>query len=207
LDQWQTLADSAAHQGFVPFIDIAYQGFGDGLDEDAAGLRVMAETVPEMFVASSCSKNFAVYRDRVGMAMAISESAEQADITQSNLMTLSRRRYSMPPDHGAAVVRMVLHDSALREEWRQELAGMRNRMLNLRQRLATTLREKSGSDRHGFIAAHRGMFSLLGATPEQVARLLKEHGIYMTGDSRINVAGLLEDRIEFVADAILDVGL
>lgn len=204
---WQVLTDMALAQGFLPFVDIAYQGFGDGLDEDAAGLRAMATRVPEMLIATSCSKNFGLYRDRTGCAFAISRNAAEQDATQSNMMTLMRISISMPPDHGAALVRIILNDADLRSVWDAELTGMRTRMLSLRASLADALRSRTNSDRFDFLARHRGMFSLVGATPEQAAALKNDHAIYIVSDGRMNVAGLKEDRIDDVAAAFAAVGL
>ena len=206
-EDWAALTEMALAQGFTPMVDIAYQGFGDGLAEDAAGLRHIAARVPEMLVAASCSKNFALYRDRTGAAFALCASEGEAAAARANLMTLMRVSISMPPDHGAATVRMILTDPALRADWEAELGEMRGRMLALRAALAEALRARTNSPRFDFIARHRGMFSLVGATPEQVARLREEHGIYIIGDSRMNVAGLKEDRIGEVADAFAAVGM
>jgi aromatic-amino-acid transaminase len=206
LDEWEAVTALVIERGLVPFVDLAYQGFGDGLDADAAGLRLMAGQVPEMLVAASCSKNFGVYRDRVGAAFALSATADKAN-TQGALMALARTNYSMPPDHGAAAVRMVLDDPALRGEWAEELEAMRLRMGGLRRGLADCLGSRSNSDRFSFLADHRGMFSLIGATPEQVKALREKHAIYIIGDSRMNVAGLPEDRLDRVAEAFLAVGL
>lgn len=203
--QWEKVADLLAERNLFPFIDIAYQGFGDGLEEDAAGLRAVAAKVPEMAVAASCSKNFAVYRDRVGAAMLMARDDSQATVAAGQLMGVARGSYSMPPDHGAAAVRIVLEDAALRADWKDELEGMRLRMLELRVGLADALRLKSNSDRFDFVARHRGMFSRLGLSPEQVARLRTEHAIYMVDDSRINVAGLPGNRLDEVAGAIVSV--
>ncbi|MGB0853827.1 MAG: aromatic amino acid transaminase [Pikeienuella sp.] len=205
--EWDELTAMALAQGFTPMVDIAYQGFGDGLDEDAAGLRAMAARVPEMLVASSCSKNFALYRDRVGCAMVLSETPEAASVVTANLKTLMRISISMPPDHGAAVVKMILGDQELRSIWEAELTEMRERMLRLRKQMAEAMRARTNSDRFDFIADHRGMFSLLGATPEQVKALKDDHGIYIIGDSRMNVAGLSEDTIDRVAAAFAAVGM
>lgn len=207
LENWQTLTDMALAQGFLPFIDIAYQGFGDGLDEDASGLRSMAARVPEMLIATSCSKNFGLYRDRTGCGLALSSTASAQQTTLSNMMTLMRISISMPPDHGAAVVRTILKDPELRPIWDAELTGMRTRMLTLRSSLADALRSRTNSDRFDFMARHRGMFSLIGATPEQAMALKKDHAIYIVSDGRMNVAGLKEDRIEDVAAAFAAVGL
>lgn len=207
LPQWEKLTNMALAQGFTPFIDIAYQGFGDGLAEDAAGVRYMAARVPEMLIAASCSKNFALYRDRTGVAIALGDSPKSTQAVEANLKTLMRISISMPPDHGAAVVRTILTDPELRGVWEKELSAMRGRMLTLRESLTEALRARTNSDRFDFIAAHRGMFSLVGATPEQVQALRDEHGVYLIGDSRMNIAGLKEDRIDMIADAFAAAGL
>ncbi|TIQ35440.1 MAG: aspartate/tyrosine/aromatic aminotransferase [Mesorhizobium sp.] len=203
--QWAKVADVLVERGLLPFVDIAYQGFGEGLDADAAGLRLLADKVPEMVVASSCSKNFAVYRDRVGAAMIMAKDGAQADVAMSQMLAAARALYSMPPDHGAAAVRMVLEDAALRKDWETELEEMRLRMLRLRVAFAEALRRQSNSDRFDFVASHRGMFSRLGLTEAQVERLRTEHAVYMVGDSRINVAGLPEDGMDDLAKAIVSV--
>lgn len=201
--QWAKVADVLVERGLLPFIDIAYQGFGEGLDADAEGLRLVASKVPEMVVASSCSKNFAVYRDRVGAAMIMARDGAQADVAMSQMLSAARAIYSMPPDHGAAAVRIVLEDAALRADWEAELEEMRLRMLRLRVAFADALRRQTNSDRFDFVASHRGMFSRLGLTEAQVERLRVEHGVYMVGDSRINVAGLPEDGMDRLAKAIV----
>jgi len=203
--QWAKVAEVVLERGLLPFVDIAYQGFGDGLDADAAGLRLLAERVPEMVVASSCSKNFAVYRDRVGAAMILAKDGAQADVAMSQMLAAARALYSMPPDHGAAAVRMVLEDTDLKKDWETELEEMRLRMLRLRVAFAEALRRQSNSDRFDFVASHRGMFSRLGLTEAQVERLRTEHAVYMVGDSRINVAGLPEDGMDDLAKAIVSV--
>ncbi|RWD33325.1 MAG: aspartate/tyrosine/aromatic aminotransferase [Mesorhizobium sp.] len=203
--QWAEVADLVVERGLLPFVDIAYQGFGEGLDADAAGLRLLAAKVPEMVVASSCSKNFAVYRDRVGAAMILAKEGAQADVAMSQMLSAARALYSMPPDHGAAAVRIVLEDAALRADWQAELEEMRLRMLRLRVAFAEALRRQSNSDRFDFVASHRGMFSRLGLSEAQVERLRTEHAVYMVGDSRINVAGLPEDGMDALAKAIVSV--
>lgn len=203
--QWAEIADLVIERGLLPFVDIAYQGFGEGLDADATGLRLLAEKVPEMVVASSCSKNFAVYRDRVGAAMILAKDSAQADVAMSQMLSAARAMYSMPPDHGAAAVRIVLEDATLRADWEAELEEMRLRMLRLRVQFAEALRRQSNSDRFDFVASHRGMFSRLGLSEAQVERLRAEHGVYMVGDSRINVAGLPEDGMDALAKAIVSV--
>lgn len=205
IDQWEVLTDLALERGFLPFIDFAYQGFGDGLIEDAAGLRLMASRVPELVVAASCSKNFGLYRDRVGCAMLLGPTPSEVDVTLSQLTSVTRGAYSMPPDHGAAVVRMILTDQKLNADWRAELDAMRDRMLGLRRSLSEALRRGSNSDRYDFVANHRGMFSLMGTTPEQVKRLREEHAVYMVDDGRINIAGLSEEQVPQFAKALLAV--
>jgi aromatic-amino-acid transaminase len=203
LEQWQAITDLCLEKQLVPFVDFAYLGFGSGLDEDTVGLRLMAAQMPEMVIAASCSKNFAVYRERVGAAILIARNAEEADTAFSHLLSVTRSVYSMPPDHGAAIVRMVLTDPELLADWQQELEEMRLRMETLRQEFADALRRASNSARFDFIAGQKGMFSRLGLSPEQVDRLREEHGIYAVGDSRINIAGLPSDRLDHVARAIV----
>lgn len=203
IEQWGQVADLLLERGLFPFIDIAYQGFGDGLEEDAAAVRLLASKLPEMAVATSCSKNFSVYRDRVGAVILMGKDAESAKIAGSQALASTRVLYSMPPDHAAAAIRIVLEDEALRANWEAELETMRLRMLNLRKGFADALRLQSNSARFDFIADHRGMFSRLGLTEAQVDRLRDEFGIYMVGDSRFNVAGLKEDRLEELAKAVV----
>lgn len=204
-EQWSEVAGLLVEKELFPFVDIAYQGFGDGLDADAAGLRLLAERVPELAVASSCSKNFSVYRDRVGAAMLLARTPAEADAAFSQLLAAARGIYSMPPDHGAAAVRIVLSDPALRADWESELEEIRTRMIQLREGFADALRRQSNSDRFDFVARHRGMFSRLGLTPDQVRRLREEHAVYMVDDSRINVAGLPEGRLDDLAKAVVSV--
>jgi aspartate aminotransferase len=207
LQDWRDLTEILAARGAVAMIDLAYLGFGDGLEEDAAGLRHMASRLPETLIAASCSKNFGLYRDRVGAALVVTAEPGQAEITRGALAALNRMNYSFPPDHGAKLVQIILADPELRAEWEAELAEMRANMLSLREGLAEALRRESNSDRFDFIAEHRGMFSRIGASPEQVARLRDEHGIYMVGDSRINVAGLPADGLDRLARAIVAAGV
>ena len=204
--EWAEVAALLERTGAMPFIDIAYQGFGDGLEADAAGTRLIAERLPEVLIAASCSKNFGIYRERTGVLMALGEERGR-DVTQANLNFLNRQNYSFPPDHGARVVTTILTDETLRADWMAELEEVRLTMLALREQLAAELRTLSGSDRFGFIAQHRGMFSRLGATPEQVERLKAEHAIYMVGDSRLNIAGLNRTTVPILARAILAVGI
>ena len=207
LVEWQAVVDVLNDRGLIPMIDIAYQGFGDGLEEDAAGTRLVASSVPECLIAASCSKNFGVYRERTGLLMAVSADAGKTALNQGTLAYLNRQNYSFPPDHGARVVSTILTDPALRADWASELEDVRLSMLGLRQQLADELQRLTGSDRFGFIAQHRGMFSRLGTTPELVEKLRADHGIYMVGDSRMNIAGLNTTTVPILAQAIVDVGV
>lgn len=201
--QWDKVAESLARSGALPFIDLAYLGFGDGLEADAYGTRKVLAAVPEALVAFSGSKNFGLYRERVGAAILIARDAAQADVTQSQLLNIIRGAYSQPPDHGAEIIRTILEDAELRAEWETELNQMRARMIRLREKLSDAIRQKSNSKDFDFIASHRGMFSLLGLENAVVEHLKAANGIYMIGDSRINVAGIPEDRIGDLADALL----
>ena len=204
-DQWQTVVDTLLAKGLIPMVDIAYQGFGDGLDADAAGVRLVASSVPETIIAASCSKNFGVYRERTGILMTVSQDTGLRALTQGNLSYLNRQTYSFPPDHGARLVSMVLTDPALRSDWKAELEDVRTGMLDLRQQLAAELQRLTNSDRFDFIGRHRGMFSMLGISPAQVETLRNDHGIYVIGDSRMNVAGLNAQTIPVLAAAIAKV--
>ena len=202
--QWALVADILLARGAIPFIDLAYQGFGDGLDADAAATRMIAAAFPEVIIAASCSKNFGIYRERTGVLIALGDPARRT-VTQGNLAFLNRQNYSFPPDHGARLVTMILADDALRADWMAELEEVRLNMLSLRQGLADALRLATNSDRFDFIAEHRGMFSRLGLTELQVNTLREGHGIYMVADSRINIAGLNARTVPILAAAIASV--
>jgi aromatic-amino-acid transaminase len=207
LTQWKAVVELLNDRGLIPMIDIAYQGFGDGLEEDAAGVRLVASSVPECLIAASCSKNFGIYRERTGLLMAISQQGDAEGLNQKTLAYLNRQNYSFPPDHGARVVTTILNDPELRADWQKELEETRLGMLALRQQLADELQRLTGSDRFGFIAEHRGMFSLLGTTPELVEKMRVDAGIYMVGDSRLNIAGLNAQTVPILAKAIVDAGV
>ena len=206
-DQLQQAISVIKNVGAMPFVDIAYQGFGDGLDADGAATRAISASFDNVLIAASCSKNFGVYRERTGILMAIARNQDERDLAQQNLSYLNRQNYSFPPDHGARVVTMILTDPTLRADWEAELEDTRLGMLDLRQQLASELRRLSNSDRFDFLATHRGMFSRLGTTPEKVEKLRADHGIYMVGDSRMNIAGLNADTIPVLAKAIIDSGI
>ena len=207
ISQWQEVVDFLNKSGATPMIDIAYQGFGDGLQEDAAGTRLVASSVPETVIAASCSKNFGIYRERTGLLMVVSQDANAKGLNQSTLAFLNRQNFSFPPDHGARLVTMVLSDPALRADWAAELEDVRLGMLELRTQLASELQRLSGSDRFGFLAQHRGMFSRLGASAEHVEKLRADHAVYMVGDSRMNIAGLNSATVPVLAQAIIDAGI
>lgn len=182
--QWSAIAELVGKRGLIPLIDLAYQGLGAGLDEDAAGLRTVLESAGDVIAAFSCDKNFGLYRDRVGALYVRSQQSAQSELVLSNMLALARPNWSMPPDHGAAVVRTILDDAALTADWKAELTSMRLRIAEVRQALAAG---------DSFLAPQekqQGMFSLLPLSPDQVATLRKEHGIYMAGSGRANIAGL-----------------
>ena len=200
--QWRELLRLVQRRSLLPFIDIAYQGLGRGLAEDAYGPRLFCEELPEVLIAVSCSKNFGLYRERTGVLHVLSATPAAADAAISQLMRIARGLYSMPPDHGAAIVHAVLTEERLRKSWEEELGGMRLRIQQLRaavvQRLAQTCPRKD----FGYIARQRGMFSYLGVDPAAVRELRERHHVYMMDDSRINVAGLRMDNIGYFAQAV-----
>jgi len=198
-EQWRAITQLIQRKGLLPFVDMAYQGLGEGLEEDAAGVRYLAGQVPEMVIAASCSKNFGLYRERTGALMLISATGVTNIAATSQLLSVVRSHYSMPPAHGAAIVETILGDDALRAVWQSELSGMCERILSLRHAFAEALAPVGD---FGFIAQQRGMFSFLGITPEQVRQLQEEHGIYMLESSRMNVAGLNDLVLPRVASAI-----
>lgn len=206
LEQWGVVADLLAEKGAVPMIDLAYQGFGDGLEQDAAGTRLIASRLPEVLIASSCSKNFGIYRERTGCLLVLGDAANTA-VTQNTLGFLNRQTYSFAPDHGSRVVTTVLTDPVLRKMWEEELEEVRSGMLGLRSQLADELRLLTNSDRFDFLAQHRGMFSRLGATPEQVEKMRADSAVYMVGDSRMNIAGLNTNSVPVLARAIIAAGV
>ena len=204
-EQWQQVAEVAKSVGFTPVIDMAYQGFGQGLDEDAYGLRLMAASVNEMVVCSSCSKNFGLYRERIGACTVIGESSVQADIAYSVVLSVVRVIYSMPPAHGAALVETILTSDELRNEWYVELAEMRNRINGNRQLIVDKLIENGVTRDFSFITKQAGMFSFLGITPAQVQQLQDEYSIYMVGSSRMSIAGIAKSNIDYLAQSIAKV--
>ena len=191
----------------MPLIDLAYQGFGDGLDEDVYGVRLLAKKCKELILAASCSKNFGIYRERTGILFTISESEKIKDISNNTLSFLNRQNFSFPPDHGGKLVTLILRDEGLKSSWIKELNEMRQNMLDIRKSLARELRKLSQSNRFDFLENHRGMFSRLGATKDQVLDIREKHAIYMIEDSRINIAGINKNTLPKLARAIIDVGI
>ena len=204
-EQWQQVADLVNRKGLLPFVDIAYQGFGSGLEDDAYGVRLMAEQTPEVLVASSCSKNFGLYRERTGAVLAISNNGDKAAAARSHVAHIARGIYSMPPAHGGFLAGMVLADDTLRAQWEQEVTGMRNRMNDLRSLFVSKMAAKGSPVDFSFIEKQFGMFSFLGISPEQIAQLRDEYAIYIVGSSRINVAGISESTIDYLTDSLLAV--
>ena len=204
-EEWSELADLLIEKKLLALVDLAYQGFGDGLDEDAWAVRHLASRLPEMLVASSCSKNFGIYRDRTGAAFVLGKTSQEAAVAEAQVMMEARTGYSMPPDHGAAVVRIILEDKALYAAWRAELETMRSRIADLRRGLAESFRRRTNSAAYDFLTESRGMFSLIGVTEEQAKRLRSEFGIYLVDDGRINIAGLKEDQIDTFVEAVVTV--
>ncbi|MEL6540082.1 MAG: aromatic amino acid transaminase [Pseudomonadota bacterium] len=205
LDDWAAIGDAVAESGIFPIIDTAYQGLGYGLEEDAAGFRSLLAKVPEAFIAYSCDKNFGMYRDRVGAFYILAGEGENEtlDTAFSNANALARASWSMPPDHGAAAIRLILRDPKMTETWLDELDTMRTRMRQVRERLAAT--GMAGGVDLTPLGTQNGLFSTLPVTKEQVVRMREEHGVYMAGSGRINIAGLTMDNIDKFIDALADV--
>jgi aspartate aminotransferase len=204
-EQWDAVAETAARRGFLPFIDVAYHGLGDGLDEDAYGPRRLAGQLGELLVAYSCSKNFGLYRERAGAVAVLGRDAAAADAGQSHLVNIARGIYSMSPSHGGAIVKLILGDPALFQVWVNELNGMRERINRLRGLLADTLARKKAPADFSFIKQQRGLFSLLGLDKAQVQRLRDEFSIYMVDSSRLNIAGISPKNVDYLADSIIAV--
>ncbi|GEK07961.1 aspartate/tyrosine/aromatic aminotransferase [Pseudoalteromonas sp. McH1-7] len=203
--QWQTVAELAKEQGFTPLIDIAYQGFGTSLEADAQGLRAVADQVDEMIICSSCSKNFGLYRERVGACSIIAKDSNVADVSNSVMLSVVRSIYSMPPAHGADIVNTILSSTELTQMWHDELDEMRGRINGLRTLIKESLAAKGVDQDFSFIDRQHGMFSFLGINKEQIDRLRNEYAIYIVGSSRVNVAGVSKDNIDYFADAVASV--
>ena len=204
-DQWDDLAALLESRALVPFVDLAYQGFGDDLESDVYGLRRVAERVPQLLLAMSCSKNFGLYRERTGALAVVTARPEVAAAVATHQARTARRMYSMPPDHGAAIVARLLGDDALRADWQAELTTMVGRMKSLRALLAQRLRARRPERDWSWVTRHRGMFSLTGLDPAGVASLRERHHVYLPPDGRINFAGISDANVDRVADSLLDV--
>jgi len=204
-EQWQQVAEVTKQVGFMPVVDMAYQGFGQDLDSDAYGLRLMADTVEQMIICSSCSKNFGLYRERIGACSIIGSSAISADIISSVLMSVVRVIYSMPPAHGAAIVETILSSPELTTQWHGELKEMRDRINDVRQLLVDKLADNGVTRNFDFITEQNGMFSFLGIDKAQVQRLQDEHSIYIVGSSRISLAGISPDNVDYLTQSIAKV--
>jgi len=203
--QWTQLAELSVANGWLPLFDFAYQGFAKGLEEDAQGLRIFAAKHAELLVASSYSKNFGLYNERVGACTLVAADAETADRSFSQVKSVIRANYSNPPSHGAAVVATILGNEALRAIWEQELSDMRQRIHRMRQLFVTTLQEKGAQQDFSFIINQNGMFSFSGLTKDQVLRLREEFGVYAVNSGRINVAGITLDNMSPLCEAIVAV--
>jgi aspartate aminotransferase len=203
--QWRDVLKLVQKNGLIPYIDMAYQGLGQGLVEDSFGARLFAAELPEVLVATSCSKNFGLYRERTGALSVITDTPQRADAILTQLVRIARKIYSMPPDHGAAIVNEILNDAALRASWDSELGSMRARIAGLRTELVARLKKSAPQRDFSFIERQRGMFSFLGVNKDQVRELREKHHVYMTDDSRINIAGLKADNIGYFADAVAQV--
>jgi aspartate aminotransferase len=204
LAQWGAIAELAERQGFTPFVDFAYQGLGDGLEEDAAGVRLLVARLPEVIIAASCSKNLGLYRERVGATIFVCRDAANAKAVLSQAMFAARRVYSMPPAHGALLAGRILTDDALGALWRTELTAMCARINTLRADLRQALEASCGTG-FEFIQREKGMFSFLGLTAEQAQRLRREYGVYMLDSSRINVAGVNARNLDYIAQSVAKV--
>lgn len=204
-EQWQEVLNVAKERQFLPFIDIAYQGFGDGIEEDAYGVRLLCENLPEVIIAASCSKNFGLYRERVGLAAIITADSQTKTIAQAQIQNVARGIYSMPPSYGGALVNIVLSDDALKQEWVAEVDEMRNRMLGLRQLLVNKLAEYGAQKDFSFVNKQKGMFSFLCITPEQVQKMRNEHSVYFVNSSRVNIAGISQSNVDDLAKAMVKV--
>jgi aspartate/tyrosine/aromatic aminotransferase len=201
-DQWSALIELLQRRRLIPFLDLAYQGFGEDLLGDVSAVRRVAESLPELLIATSYSKNLGLYRERAGALIVVSENESRADAVNSQILQIARSIYSMPPDHGAAIAALIFTDAGLRQSWITELAAMRTRIQDMRVLLSKHLRQAMQDDSFDFIQAQRGMFSLLGVSSAVVDRLRDQHHIYMTSESRMNLAGILPHNAAYVAESI-----
>ena len=204
-EQWDQVIDLLAKQKLTGFFDVAYQGFGDGLIEDAYSVRRAIEKLPEVLICNSCSKNFGLYRERTGAAIVVTQSAKQTNAAKSHIMSAARRSYSMSPYHGTGIVAELLSDESLKNEWQDELESVRNRMNRVRVDLAEGLNSAQTQLDFGFVAQSKGMFCFLGISRDQVLKLRSKYGLYLLESTRINVAGLSQANLEIVVDQVASV--
>src|SRR5207248_11210559 len=204
-EQWTQLADAVYKRGLLPLLDFAYQGFADGIEEDAVGMRAFSRPEAELIVCSSFSKNFGLCCERVGALTIIAKDKAAAETVQSQVRVCIRSNYSNPPAHGAELVTTILGDAELRKMWEKEVAQMRGRINGMRELLVTTLKEKGVPGDYSFITRQHGMFSFSGLTPEQVEKLKQKYAIYIVGSGRINVAGITEQNVGPLCEAIAEV--
>lgn len=200
--QWQQIAAVVAERKLLPLVDFAYQGFGDGLEEDAAGMRAICRPGQEVLIASSFSKNFGLYNERVGALTLVANTPAAAELALGHIKLAIRANYSNPPSHGAAIVTTILRDPALRAQWEGEVTEMRDRINQMRHLFVETLNEKGVTQDFSFIANQRGMFSFSGLTPDHVKALREQFGVYIVGSGRISVAGMTEGNMDYLCEAI-----
>ena len=200
--QWESIADLATERGFLPMVDLAYQGFERGIEEDAMAVRLFAEKCPELIVASSCSKNFGVYRERVGAVSIVCDSAQKAADVETVIHSLTRKNYSMPPTHGTGIVDIILHSGELKALWLEEVSGMRERINGLRAELSARIAAAGIEQDFSFLQRQSGMFSFLGLSVDQVRRLREEFSIYTVDSARVNVASFNESNIDYFIQAL-----
>ena len=204
-EQWEAVRDVALQQGFNVFIDLAYQGMGTGLEEDVHGVRLLAESLPELIIVSSCSKNFGLYRERTGAVTLVCDSDESCATASTVLTAAARANYSMPPDHGAAIVQLIMNTPELRSSWEEELKEIRDRINRLRSQFVQKLKDAEIARDFGFIENEKGMFSFLGVNAGQIKTLIENYSIYLVNSSRINVASINDNNIDYLVDSLAEV--
>ncbi len=204
-EQWQSVLEVAQQTGFIPFVDLAYLGFGDSLEEDAYGLRLLVDNLPEVIIAASCSKNFGLYRERVGLAAVVCADSATRKIVQSQIQSVARAIYSMPPSYGGQLVNIILSDETLTAQWQDEVNEMRDRMKTLRQLLVTNLHKQGSSKDFSFVEQQKGMFSYLCIEPEKVREVREKFSVYFVDSSRVNIAGINKNNVEPLAKALVSV--
>jgi aspartate aminotransferase len=204
-EQWQIVLELAQKTGFIPFIDVAYLGFGDSLEDDAFGTRLLVNNLPEVIIAASCSKNFGLYRERVGLALMVTQNSVTRNAIQTQIQSIARAIYSMPPSYGGALVDIVLSNADLRAEWISEVEMMRSRMQDLRALLVNKLKEYGADRDFDFVNHQKGMFSYLCISPEQVMAMRDKHSVYFVESSRVNIAGISLKNVDSLAKSLVSV--